>query len=280
MPRKGKVASGGSSRRKRPTAKQLPAQLSRRAAAEEGRGRLDRFADPSQVRATGETVLALVHELNQPLSSIANYARACSCQLQTSPGENVRQLQEFLEQIVEQADRAGEILRRLRTSGLRAPPQRRLIDANALVRGATRLLQAEARDQHVRLETALDPSLPRVAADRGQMEQVIMNLGRNAVQAAAESGRDKPAVRIRTSKRPEGAVEVVVEDNGKGLQNGEIDRLFEPFYTTKPDGMGLGLWISRSIVEAHGGCLEASPNADRGATFRFCLPACRQEVPR
>jgi len=124
----------------------------------------------------------------------------------------------------------------------------------------------------VHLQLALGRSLPEVTVDRIQIEQVITNLVRNAMEATQEVPKERRNVTIRTSISTAGGLEVAVQDTGKGLQSEDADRLFEPFYTTKRDGMGLGLSISRSIIEAHGGRLGAGPNADQGTTFRFTLP--------
>ncbi len=179
---------------------------------------------------------------------------------------------ESIEQISLQADRAGQIIRRLRDFVRRADSSRSRENINDLVDNVLRLLEMEARAHNIRMEKALAADLPQVAVDRVQIEQVITNLVKNALEATRDLSAEPHLVTLRTEINAEGMLQVSVIDNGKGIEVEELNQIFEPFYTTKQSGMGLGLSISRSIVEAHGGRLEAARNAKRGMTFRFTLP--------
>lgn len=254
------------------SARRESAEAALLASEDRARRRLDELAHLARVSTIGEMVAGVAHELNQPLSAIANYARACRHQVDLLSGEDRCRLLDRLEQIAAQADRAGQIIGRLRAFVRRTEPQRSTVGVNDLVRDAVALLEAEARSSGVRLELSLGRALPEVAVDRVQIEQVMVNLIGNAVEAARDVPDGRRAVTICTSLGCDGLLEVAVEDTGKGIQPQQIGRLFEPFYTTKPNGMGLGLSISRSIIEAHGGRLEAAPGTHRGATFRFTLP--------
>ena len=236
------------------------------------RQRLHVMAHRERLSTAGEMVCELAHELNQPLGAIAGYAQAGGHRARSLKGEDCHELIDFLDRIAEQAERAGRIVRRVREFVRRAECHRCEVDVNNLIHELMALLEVEARSHHVRLKLALDRSLPKVTIDRTQIEQVIANLVRNAVEAAEEMSQRRRTVTIRTSLGSQNRLEVGVEDKGEGLEAAEVQRLFEPFYTSKADGMGVGLSISRSIVEAHGGRLEASPNAEEGTIFRFTLP--------
>jgi signal transduction histidine kinase len=231
-----------------------------------------RAAGVSDVFPIGEGLCELAHELNQPLGAIADFARVCRHHAGTLEGENRHEVIELLGRIVEQAERAGQIVRRVREFVRRADCPRSPVDLNELVRELAIVLEVEARRHEVRLGLALGCSLPKVAIDRLQIEQVVANLVHNAMDAAEEMPRRRRTVTIRTSLAAGQEVELSVEDRGKGLQEADIQRLFEPLHSGKADGMGLGLSISRSIIEAHGGRIWAVPNADQGTTFLFRLP--------
>jgi len=246
-------------------------------AEEQARRRLDDLAHVVRLSTMGEMVSGLAHELNQPLAAIAGYAQACQHQVQILKGESRDEVLDFVGQISEQANRAGEIIRHLRDFVRRADSGRSPIDINDLICDVAALLEVEMRLHDVCLNLDLDHSLPEVNVDRIQIEQVVTNLVYNAIEATKEIPREYRAVTVRTSLKGTNVVEIAVEDTGKGLQTKNIDRLFEPFYTTKENGMGLGLSISRSIVESHGGRLKATPDAERGTTFRFTLLSAQGE---
>jgi PAS domain S-box-containing protein len=246
--------------------------------AEEGaRQRLCQLAHVQRVSTLNNMACELAHELAQPVSAIADYARACRHQARALKGARRDEVIDFLGRIAEQADRAAEILRRVRESVRRADCRRQAVDLNNLIRNLAVLLELEARSHKVCLELALGGapacgSPPKAMIDPIQIQQVITNLVRNALEAAEAMPPQRRTVTIRTSLCTENELEVAVEDSGPGLQPEDSKRWFEPFYTRKPDGLGLGLPISRWIVEAHGGRLEAVPGAEQGTTLRFILP--------
>jgi C4-dicarboxylate-specific signal transduction histidine kinase len=214
----------------------------------------------------------LAHELSQPLCAIADYAQACRHLAENHLGDSRDEVIDLLGRIAEQADRAGQIIRRVREFVRRADWPRSSVDLNDLIRELVVVLEVEARTHGVCLELALGRSLPKAVVDHIQIQQVITNLVRNAVQAAEGMPPPRRTVIIRTALCAENKLEVAVEDKGTGLQEEDLERWFEPFYTRKADGMGLGLSISRWIVEAHGGRLEAVPGGKQGTIVRFSLP--------
>jgi two-component system sensor kinase FixL len=225
----------------------------------------------SRLSAMGEMASALAHELNQPLAAISNYMKGSRRLLASSPDPNAAKIETALDRAAEQAIRAGQIIRRLRDFVLRGESERRVESVAKLVEEAAALALVGSREQGLQLRFALDPACDRVAADRVQIQQVLVNLLRNAMEAMAESPRRELAV----SSRPvaDGLVEIAVADTGQGLPEAVRAKLFQPFFTTKEAGMGVGLSISRTIVEAHGGKLSAEANPAGGATFRLTLPA-------
>ena len=258
--------------------RRLQREMDQRIAAEEQVQRhLAEMAHMARLSTMGEMVSGLAHELNQPLSAIANYARASLYRMRSAgagrlePGD-LEEVADALEQIAGQTDRAGQIIRHLRGFVRRADAEHAAVDINHLVRDIAVLLEVDARVHGARLRLRLDDSLPAVVADRVQIEQVIANLVRNAMEAMDEVPPGGREVTILTTCTAYRCVEVAVRDQGTGMQSEDVHRWFEPFYTTKPNGMGLGLSISRSIVEAHGGRLEALPNPQGGSIFRFRLP--------
>ncbi len=249
-------------------------------AEEESQQRLDQLAHVERLSIMSEMVSGLAHELNQPLAAVNNYAQVCRHLIHSLEETSRSDLADAVEQIVEQAGRAGQIIRHLRTFVRRADAPRSTVNINDVVRDAVDLLKVEARLRQVSLETILGDPLPAVVVERTQIEQVIISLANNAMEAMRQSTSDEHRVRVRTSMRADGMLEVAVEDNGGGLRAENIDRLFEPFYTTKTSGMGLGLSISRSIIEAHGGRLGAVPSTEDRTTFRFALPVESKGDPK
>ena len=250
-----------------------------RLAEEQTRQHQAQLAHVCRVSAMGEMAAALAHELNQPLAAIVNYAQGGIHRLRA--GEmNRDELLEALEHIAAQGHQSGEIIRRLRSFLRRGNPQRKYTDVNRVVREAVELADLEARQKEVTLRLDLSDDLPPVLADMIQIEQVVLNLLHNAIEAIDDARWPKREVTVRTSVTPNGRVEVTVCDTGPGLPAENADRLFEAFFTTKPDGMGMGLSISRSIVEAHGDQLQAMINPDGGAAFRFSLSVKDQRTAR
>ncbi len=245
-------------------------EIERREAQETMQQHQAELAHVARLSTMGEMATGLAHELNQPLTAVVNYTSGCLRRLQ---GEQAVEpaIVEAMQRAVEGASRASEIVRHLREFIRKDDAQRTRFALNDALRSVARLLEREARQQHVALVLDLERDLPCVEANRIQIEQVVLNLAKNAIEASACVGREGLVVVLRTRAR-EAAIEVAVQDSGGGFSSAEVERLFEPFYTTKPDGMGMGLSISRSIVEAHGATLEASAAQGAGAVFRFALP--------
>jgi C4-dicarboxylate-specific signal transduction histidine kinase len=234
-----------------------------------------------RVGALGEMTAQLAHELTQPLGAIVNYAAGCRRRLQATL-EEAHPILEAVDRIASEALRAGEIIRRLRGLVRKTEPRREAVDVNALVGEVVRLVEGEARESNVPIEVSLHPELPKIHADEIQIEQVVMNLVRNALEAMHGGSAAASGLAIETRLVDGTGIEVAVRDSGPGIGNVDPAEIFEPFQTTKPDGLGMGLAISRSIVEAHGGRLWVTPNPTRGVTFSFTLPAKRalaREIP-
>lgn len=236
----------------------------------EARRRLDELAHASRLAAMGEMASGVAHELNQPLTAIVSFAEAC-LRMERSGKHNPEVLHKTLQQIAEQGERAARIVRHLRQFVRKSELAYVELALNDVVRDVLRLLDYQIKHSDIQVRLELDDSLPPIRADRLQMEQVVLNLVHNAIDAAREAAGRQAELAIRT-RRANDAVLFSVRDTGIGLPPEAQRRLFEPFYTTKPQGLGMGLSISRSIIEVHGGRLWAQNNADRGATFQFTLP--------
>lgn len=222
----------------------------------------------SRLSAMGEMASALAHELNQPLSAIANYLGGAKRLLERAGVDDPR-AGEALEKAADQALRAGEIIRRLREFLSRGEGERRVENLSKLVQEACALALVGAKESGVRVRYGLNPRADRVLVDRVQVQQVILNLVRNAIDAMA--GHERRELNVTTSLSDEGMALVCVADTGPGIDEATAARLFQPFVTTKPQGMGVGLSISRTIIEAHGGRIWTEPNPGGGAIFRFTL---------
>ncbi|KQP67967.1 PAS domain-containing sensor histidine kinase [Methylobacterium sp. Leaf111] len=223
----------------------------------------------SRLSAMGEMASTLAHELNQPLGAIANYTKGCR-RLLANPGpEAIAKTIEVLDKTAEQALRAGQIIRRLREFVTRGETERRLESVSRLIEEAGALALVGAREQGLVARLRVAPGLKAVLADRVQVQQVLVNLMRNAREAMQHSERRELAVDAHALSAE--AVEITVADTGPGIADEVADRLFQPFVTTKASGMGVGLSICRTIIEAHGGRLTVERNAAGGATFRLTL---------
>jgi C4-dicarboxylate-specific signal transduction histidine kinase len=232
------------------------------------RSRMLELAHASRLSSMGEMATQLAHEINQPLAAISMYSAAA---LRTLQGEwDARQLREWLQTIHGQAVRAGDILRRVRRFVSRQDMQRVPVDLNGRVCEVVDLLRSEARSREVAVYLDLHEDLPHVPADPVLIEQVVFNLVRNALDALQE--RAPPRVVTLSSARAGDRVYVEVRDNGPGVDAALGARIFDSFVSSKGEGVGMGLAISRSIIEAHGGRLDYQANAEGGATFRFELP--------
>lgn len=242
----------------------------RKSAEQMLRRREDELAHVARLATMGEMAAGLAHELNQPLYSVANYARGCMLRLDADTMDP-SQLQEILEEIASEAERAGEIIRRLRRMVQKNDPLETELDVNEVIKDACQLLTADLRRANVSLQIALDPSAPRANSDDVQLQQIIVNLARNAVEAMKESPIDTRICRV-SSAVVDNEIRISIADSGCGLSEEDSERLFDAFHTTSDTGMGMGLAISRSIVELHGGRIWATANPDRGATFHFTIP--------
>jgi two-component system sensor kinase FixL len=225
----------------------------------------------SRLSAMGEMASALAHELNQPLSAISNYMKGSRRLLAGSTDANAPKIEAALDRAAEQAIRAGDIIRRLRNFVARDASEKRVESLSKMVEEAGALGLTGAREQGVFLRFNLDPSCDLVLADRVQIQQVLVNLFRNALEAMAPSThRELIASNTRAA---DDMIEIAVSDTGSGFAGDALANLFQPFFTTKETGMGVGLSISRTIIETHGGRMWAETNKSGGATFRFTLPA-------
>jgi C4-dicarboxylate-specific signal transduction histidine kinase len=244
-------------------------QVAARAVARQLQGEL---AHATRVSMLGELTASIAHEVNQPLAAIATNAAAGLRWLARDPPE-VGEAKALLQRMSADARRAADIITRIRGMAVRREPQSDTLALDVLVREALQFLQHELRAQHAQLQLRLASGLPRVAGDRVQLQQVIVNLVVNALQAMAQAGSPHRELRIETALHADGAVELAVLDSGPGIADEDLGRLFESFFTTKPNGMGLGLPVCRSIVEAHRGRLLAGNRSDGGgARFVMILP--------
>ena len=229
----------------------------------------------SRLTAMGEMASALAHELNQPLAAIANYMKGSRRLLENRQDQSLSVLRDAMEKAADQALRAGDIIRRLRDFVSRGESERRVEDVKKLIEEASALALVGAKDKGVRVRFAFAPRLNYVLADKVQVQQVLLNLIRNAIDAM-ETAPTRELV-VATSPAPDNMVEISVADTGGGIAPEIADQLFQPFVTTKSHGMGVGLSISRTIIESHGGSITPRLNPGGGTIFTFTLPAVSKE---
>ena len=230
------------------------------------------LAHANRVATMGQLTASIAHEIKQPIATAHNNACAALRFLDKSPPD-VAEVREALTCIVNDADRASDIVDRIGALIKKAPPQKEVVDLNAAILEVTALTRGEALKTGVTVSTQLAGELPRIQGDRVQLQQVMLNLIVNAIQSMRGVEDGNRELHLSTASiEPEGVC-VAVRDTGHGLRPESLLRLFEPFYTTKPDGMGMGLSICRSIIEAHGGRLWATRPEPRGALFQFTIPA-------
>jgi signal transduction histidine kinase len=222
----------------------------------------------------GELVASISHELAQPIQVTTAHAKASLRWLQRDPPD-VTEVRKGTEKIIEAGTLASEIINRLRSLYKKAPPKRELVAMNEVIGEMAGMLGSEARRQGVSIYTDLKDDLPMTVADRVQLQQVLMNLMLNGIEAIKDTGG---VVTVKSQLGGEGQIEISVNDTGSGLPLGEVDQIFDAFFTTKPQGSGMGLAISKSIVESHGGRIWANGDGGRGATFRFTLLAAPAET--
>jgi C4-dicarboxylate-specific signal transduction histidine kinase len=241
----------------------------------ERRRNLEEIAHLNRVAAMGELTASLAHELNQPLAAILSNAQAANRFLnRESP--DLAQVRECLTDIVADDKRAGEVVKTVRAVLRRGASQPSSVDLNEVVSDAIRILGTDAMLRQASVKFEPLPALRPVLGDRTQLHQVVLNLIVNGLDAVAERSPGDRWVLVRTAEAEGGGVELMVEDSGKGIAESDLARVFEPFHTTKPEGLGMGLSISRTIVQAHGGKIWAENNARHGAIFHCVLPVAQQ----
>jgi PAS domain S-box-containing protein len=229
------------------------------------------LAHVTQVMTVGALTASIAHEVNQPLAAVVTNSNACLRWLAREVPD-VEEARAAVERVIREANRANEVIRRIRALAQKTDPQAAWLDLNDVIREVVALMHGEARQQRVTLRTDLAGALPPVLGDRVQLQQVLLNLLINGIEAM-QAVTDRPReLWIRSQRHDADAVLVAVQDSGIGLDPQRMARLFDPFFTTKPGRMGIGLAISRTIIEAHGGRLRATPNDGPGATFQFTLP--------
>jgi PAS domain S-box-containing protein len=248
----------------------------RRLAEEKARVHQAELAHVCRVSAMGEMAAAIAHELNQPLAAIVNYAQGGLHRLRAGDAR-LPELQYALEHIASLGSQSGEIIRRTRGFLRKGEPQRTRADINDIVLESVELANLEARQKDVTLRLKLASELPPVSADVIQIEQVVLNLVHNAIEAIDAACMPRREVTIQTMRSLASSIDVMVCDTGPGLPANGAELIFDAFFTTKPDGMGMGLCISRSIIETYGEQLRAVSNPEGGATFHFSLPALEEE---
>lgn len=219
----------------------------------------------------GEMASGLAHELNQPLCAILNYSNGC-LRLSRKEPLCIDTLQSSIEQISAQAERAANIIKRIRGLIAKREPLRVGLDIEHVVSDAARMLQDEASKRDVTIITKSAPALPKVRGDSVEIEQVVLNLMRNAIDAMSDGGVPRRTLTVESRRLNDREVEVAVTDTGRGIPPELSERIFESFFTTKHEGLGVGLSLSRRIIEAHGGRLWVESDGSAGATFRFTLP--------
>ncbi|MCB1759654.1 MAG: PhnD/SsuA/transferrin family substrate-binding protein [Gammaproteobacteria bacterium] len=251
----------------------------RKQAEEDARQHLMDLAHVARLSTMGEMASGIAHELNQPLTAIATNSHACIRMLESGKA-GMERCADVMERIGAQAERAGEIIRHLRKFVSKEQPELTTVDLNELVGEVLIMIRPEAGRAGVRILTDLDQTIATVRAQRIQIDQVLVNLVRNAIEAMSDPATTTKEVRIATANQGPGLVSVTVSDTGPGLNPEMKSRLFTPFATTKPQGMGLGLSISLGIIEAHGGNLYLDPEPATGAVFRFTLPVDPEERSR
>jgi signal transduction histidine kinase len=237
------------------------------------------LAHVNRVTTMGQLTASIAHEVNQPITAAVTSAMAAVRWLRARP-PNVEKAQQALARIIKEGNRAGDVIGRIRALINKAPPRNDRLDINLTIREVIALTRSEMLRHDISLQTQLAKGLPLILGDRIQMQQVILNLIINAVDAmSGASGVSEGARELLISSGKNGLdVDVAVRDSGPGLDPASLDRLFDAFYTTKPGGMGMGLSICRSIIEAHGGRLWATANTPKGAIFHFTMPAHAETV--
>ncbi|MGA9725787.1 MAG: ATP-binding protein [Candidatus Binatus sp.] len=229
------------------------------------------LAHVARVMTLGELTASISHEVNQPIAAVVTNGQVCLRLLALEP-PRPGDVRTTVERIVRDANRASEVIQRIRALAKRTEPRMVSLDINDVIREATLMVQREVLSHGASLRTELASALPPVLGDRVQLQQVLINLLMNGVEAMMAITDRPREILVRSQQQETGEVLVAVQDSGIGINSETVERLFTAFFTTKPSGMGMGLSISRSIIRAHGGRLWVSPNADHGAAFQFTVP--------
>jgi PAS domain S-box-containing protein len=229
------------------------------------------LAHANRVAMMGQLTASIAHEVNQPIGATVTNAQAALRWLDRRPPD-MEEVRQAIARIVKEGKRAGDVIARIRDLIKKAPPRKDSVDINEAVREVIALARGEAVKNGVSMQTRLADDLPIIHGDRVALQQVILNLTINAVEAMGDVGEGARELRISTGMDASNCVRVAVRDSGPGLDPATLEHLFDAFYTTKPSGMGMGLSICRSIIEAHGGRVWATANVPQGATFQFTLP--------
>lgn len=229
------------------------------------------LARVARVTTMGEMAASIAHEINQPLAAIVNNASASLRWLGQDP-PNVKRARAVLERVVSDAGRASEVISSIRGMLEKGSQERVQLDVNDLIREVLTFVRADLRHHGITVRAELSEDLPRISGMRVQLQQVLLNLIANAMESMASVEHRAPVLTLRSQKIGDKDIAVTVEDAGTGIDQSDLERIFEPFFSTKPEGMGMGLSICRSIVEAHGGRITASPARDGGSVFQLSLP--------
>ena len=234
----------------------------------------DELTHFARVATLGELTASIVHEVNQPLAGVVSSGNACQRWLASDP-PNIERAAQSVERMIRDANRAHEVVERVRSLARKTPPQKAPLEVNKAVSEVVALVRGEVEEERVALRLQLAADLPVVSADRIQLQQVLLNLIVNAIESISSADDGSRELTVATTLNGSGQVLFTVRDQGKGLDRESLPHIFDAFYTTKGEGMGMGLAVSRAIVEAHGGRLWAEPVEPHGALFQFTMPADR-----
>jgi two-component system sensor histidine kinase DctS len=252
----------------------------RKRAEELARQQQEKLETSARLATMGEISSMLAHELNQPLAAISSYtAGALNVLNRTNEGDGAGMLRRALEQANTQARRAGQIIRSVHEFVKKREPRREIVPVQHVIDGIRALVDLQARQSYVTLQVECPPDLPPVLADRVLLEQVLLNLTRNAIESMQDIAPERRVLRIEAARNAAlGQVSVSVIDNGHGIPPEVAERLFSPFFSTKAEGMGMGLSICRTAIEFHGGTLTHAANPEGGTVFTFTLQQAQDRI--
>ena len=248
----------------------------RKQSEEEAHQTRARLAQFGRLSTLGEMAASLAHELNQPLTAIANYTQACQRLIESGQSDDAEILA-TLAKCNTQAQRAGEVIRRLRRFVRKKELGRSALSCNEIIHDLAALAEVDARDNGIKLTIDVAQGLPKIMADAVQIQQVILNLIRNGIDAMMQLDHHDHGILVSVSMFENDHIKIAVTDHGSGIPKEAEEQIFQPFFTTKSSGMGLGLAICQSIIESHGGVLNFDRNPSGGTTFYFTLPAISED---